>query len=538
MRKLLYAIILSVITLSCTSNFDEIDTNKAGFIGDGDGVDKSPAISYLSQAQRLIYPDNSGPYPIAAWVLQVQSNLNVDIWAGYLASGTIFIGGYNNQSYDLVDNWNAYMLDYWSLTMGQINSMTKAYDLITEKKTYDHTTMAMGVLTKVLASERAADMYGTLPYTSTGSEPKYNSLEDIYNRFFEEIDYAQELLEKGESLITDGENDQFYKGDKLKWLRLSNTLRLRLAMRIVKVSPSVAKAQAEKALSNGYGLIADNTDNCGFTSNLINGLCVLAQAWGDTRMSADMESILVGYNDPRLPKYFSKNGDHYKGVRIGSVFEKNSGAEYSSLGSAFPLDATYEKSPIFLVNAAEAYFLRAEAALRGFAGAGDVKENYSKGIEMSMRQYGITDQSTINAYLNSTNKPIDWVSSNQAVATSKPAACKISPNFEEALDKEVKLEKIITQKWIAMFPGGSTVAWSEYRRTGYPRLIPAYQSYVAPQVVVSYGPKIVNNAKKAAIPQAQYNLNLDNVTEAVNQFFNGKDKIYTPVWWDVDVANI
>lgn len=41
-----------------------------------------------------------------------------------------------------------------------------------------------------------------------------------------------------------------------------------------------------------------------------------------------------------------------------------------------------------------------------------------------------------------------------------------------AADFETNLERIITQKWIAIFPLG-TEAWTEHRRTGYPRLLPA-----------------------------------------------------------------
>ena len=34
---------------------------------------------------------------------------------------------------------------------------------------------------------------------------------------------------------------------------------------------------------------------------------------------------------------------------------------------------------------------------------------------------------------------------------------------------EEKLEKIMIQKWIALYPNGQE-AWTEYRRTGYPKL--------------------------------------------------------------------
>lgn len=44
-----------------------------------------------------------------------------------------------------------------------------------------------------------------------------------------------------------------------------------------------------------------------------------------------------------------------------------------------------------------------------------------------------------------------------------------TPNFDDAVNQEEQLEKIITQKWIACWPEGME-AWAEQRRTGYPKL--------------------------------------------------------------------
>lgn len=52
------------------------------------------------------------------------------------------------------------------------------------------------------------------------------------------------------------------------------------------------------------------------------------------------------------------------------------------------------------------------------------------------------------------------------------------PDGSSRTPEEVSLEKIMTQKWIAMYPM-SNIAWTDIRRTGYPRLVPpvtgAYQ---------------------------------------------------------------
>ena len=48
--------------------------------------------------------------------------------------------------------------------------------------------------------------------------------------------------------------------------------------------------------------------------------------------------------------------------------------------------------------------------------------------------------------------------------------------WNSADSKETKLEKLITQKWIAIFPDGQET-WVDFRRTGYPRLFPSVQAW-------------------------------------------------------------
>ena len=100
------------------------------------------------------------------------------------------------------------------------------------------------------------------------------------------------------------------------------------------------------------------------------------------------------------------------------------------------LKATQSTDAI-LMTAAEVWFLRAEAALRNWTGQGE--EIVNKANEDA--------ENNIKAY------------------------CKVSPKWIETADRDTKLEKIITQKWLAMFPEGCE-AWAEQRRTGYPRLFP------------------------------------------------------------------
>ena len=118
------------------------------------------------------------------------------------------------------------------------------------------------------------------------------------------------------------------------------------------------------------------------------------------------------------------------------------------------------------MTAAEVWFLRAEAALRNWTDE-DAGICYEKGITSSLHQYGIMQT---DSYLNSDKLPIDFVDTFDADNNIK-AYCKVSPKWIETADRDTKLEKIITQKWQAMFPEGCE-AWAEQRRTGYPRLFP------------------------------------------------------------------
>lgn len=58
-----------------------------------------------------------------------------------------------------------------------------------------------------------------------------------------------------------GENDKCFGGDKDKWLRFANTLRLRLALRVSNVDPQLAKEQGEKAMADPAGLMQNDDDN-------------------------------------------------------------------------------------------------------------------------------------------------------------------------------------------------------------------------------------------------------------------------------------
>src|SRR5690606_29391490 len=104
-----------------------------------------------------------------------------------------------------------------------------------------------------------------------------------------------------------------------------------------------------------------------------------------------------------------------------------------------------------------------------------------------------------------------------------PRLSDVTVKWDDALSNDKKLEKIIMQKWIAMFPEG-TEAWSEFRRTGYPKLyhIMAPQNPLLP--LGTFINRLTIPVTLAAASQAQYNA-------AVAAHLGGKDDETVKLYW-------
>src|SRR5699024_9963604 len=135
----------------------------------------------------------------------------------------------------------------------------------------------------------------------------YDTQEFVYNDFFEKLSEARNTLLNTDRTSVFPENDLIFEGDVNKWLKFANSLQLRAAMRIRYVDPQKAQEKAEEAVNpaNG-GVMTSNTDNATITTteNNKNTYSTITD-WGEFRMSATMESIMVGYNDPRVSEYFN-----------------------------------------------------------------------------------------------------------------------------------------------------------------------------------------------------------------------------------------
>ncbi|WP_431217390.1 SusD/RagB family nutrient-binding outer membrane lipoprotein [Puia sp. P3] len=118
-----------------------------------------------------------------------------------------------------------------------------------------------------------------------------------------------------------------------------------------------------------------------------------------------MGSYLTGYSDPRAPKYMVPAIDpavagQYEGIRSGINIDAK--ARYGN----YAQPVTFPNS-LQLMVAAEAWFLKAEAALRGWAGAGTAQTDYETGISTSFAQYGLSASSYITNTANTAAPYVD-----------------------------------------------------------------------------------------------------------------------------------
>ncbi len=88
-------------------------------------------------------------------------------------------------------------------------------------------------------------MYGPLPYVkagTTGLFTNYDSQQTIYQTFFTELDTARTILEnfvqKNPGATPLVKYDAIYSGNYTEWIKLANSLKLRIAMRIVYANPT------------------------------------------------------------------------------------------------------------------------------------------------------------------------------------------------------------------------------------------------------------------------------------------------------------
>lgn len=368
---------------------------------------------------------------------------------------------------------------------------------------------AMARIWKVWVYHMMTDAYGDIPYFEAAlgvddiiNQPKYDTQEAIYTDMLKELKEAAAQLGSQGDQESFGDADILYQGDVESWERFANSLRLRLAIRARFANESLASQHITDVVS--APLINANSENAsletlppGESENSSNVNFVYNRNLTNINpplVGFAITDVMIPTDDPRMPIFFEpaeSNPDTYRGRPIQLAQEQKSPYydedTVARMGPLLNADV-YE---IIVMNAAEVCFLRAEAAFANITGEA-AEELYLMGIQRSMEQYGVAE-ADVTEFLN------------QDVGN-------LSGTDEE------QFEKIVTQKYIAMFFQGYQ-GWAEMRRTGYPKVWIGDESGVVDHI-----------PRRFTYPNDEYLKNEVNVAAAASNI--GGDKLDTKVWWD------
>lgn len=528
------------VALSSCSDFEKINTNQMGVTLDmskRDGIALGGKILALERTVIPVGTQADGTNMINQY--QVAYNIGPDTWSGYFSQVADWSGGTNHTTYFLMNGWVNATFN-WTYTQAFTPWLSIKSNPVSKE---DPVGYALAQVLKISTWHKATDTFGPIPYTKAGTGlyiTPYDSQEVVYRTML------QELRESIKVLTTAAEQnvklfpgfDAIYDGDATKWVKYANSLMLRLAMRVKYADAALAKEYAEEAVNHRIGVMTLKDDMAkignGAGLSFVNNIETLAKQYNETRMGLDMFSYLVGYEDPRLPKYFSPSS-HPQALNVGFVGQKylpyppgmgrankQDGDPYSMALVSLP--NIKAETPTYWLRASEVYFLRAEGALEGWSMGGTAEDLYTKGIGMSFEENGIS-AAAVRKYMNSSKSPA-VVDLSGVMYIQRSFTPKSNATVQFNGTKEQKLEKIMTQKWIALYPNGME-AWTEWRRTGYPKLFSPVSNRSGGLVDSEKGIRrmhytIVNG--RSAEEQQEYD-------KAVT-LLGGPDTPATNLWWD------
>lgn len=472
------------------------------------------------------------------------SGTRYEVWRAQLIYGEnvaqhlvdAFFAGGNN--YTKVTSW---LTAFWNTAYSGTGNPQRAQvknieNLINELKKRKENgepvanKLAAARIMRVYIYHRLTDLYGDLPYIEGGKgvidleyTPKYDAQKDIYDNFFKELDEAVKQFDSSQP--TYGDHDLMYGGDVAKWKKFGNSLRLRLALRLVKVNASKAKTQALAAINAPGGVMTSNDDiayikhqdgpsggPAGLNTNAIGE--VMNNGGDHEYVAQTLVDFLKNRNDPRLSIYAETDSSAYVGFPSGYTSTSVTGHP-SYNGSIDNYARTNSMlvnldDPIFFQTYAEVEFMLAEVAARGWTS--DAAEmHYDAGVRAAMNYLSLYDAdggadistSQINNYL--ANNP-----------------------YKSSGTMDAQLEQINSQYWAAVFLNGIE-AWSNWRRSGYPDLEPALVDSSAPPPGNATGGEI---PRRMIYPQGTEGvLNAKNYNAVIDR--QGPNEMTTRVWWDV-----
>lgn len=486
--KLLFIALVCTVSTKCTTDFDEYNTNhNEPSYGDISPINMLQAL-ITNTADALVY---------RTWFLNGEL-------IQYTVSGTS-----NNayHRYVIPNTATASSWTYFAKCAANADEMERL-----AAKSGDVNCEAIAITIKALNLSNLTDCFGDIPYTEAfgningthNNQPVFDTQRTVYEGIIASLERANTLYDPTQSISSS--KDLLYNGDIAKWQKFTNSLYLRVLMRLsnrdaeLGVGEKIARVFANPVK---YPVFESNADNATLyyddVEPFVNyfGSSASSGFTSSRKSCATIIDMMSLVGDPRISIYFVQGGESWKGRESGQPAQETESSGIALLNRANLGDFS---SPYSLMKYDEVLFIYSEAAKRGWIAGGDIAaaDFYRQAITASIRFWGSID-------------------TNKIVITDRTIE-----NFLAKVPYNNTLEQIINQKYIALFWTGYE-AWHEYRRTGYPDLvigIATSNDHILPT-------RFQYPDNTASVNIANYQAQV----ERMRTVYNGDDDMKTPVWW-------
>lgn len=472
-RFYITSLTILLLTIGCTKDFEEIneDPNRIATISPGTllnpiiygiashNAGRSDAITFNLMQVSLPFPSVSG----GLHRYDVSPNIGNSSWNNY---------------YRWLNNIKE--MNTASVEAGDVN--------------YE----AISLTLNALAFANLTDLFGPVPMTDAlqGEEgtfyPTFDSQEYIYETLIADLERANNLYDPSISMLYS--EDILFQNDVEKWQKFTNSLHMRLLLRISNRSETNAFEKLTSMIENPSQFpVFENTEESAILQ--VTGVTPNVSPWGrpqDFRLNTNMAEFFIenlnALNDPRRPIIATTAQDMdqenigYKG--IPSAYDGPE-SQFDFDASTFNIEQVENPMQIFILPYSEVEFIKAEVAQRGYTG--DAEEHYKKGVEAAIEQL-------------EAEMPEDYFDNELAAYDGT-------------------LERIMLQKYYALY-FVDYQQWFEHRRTGFP-VLPTTEAMFNDGQMPS----------RFFYPTDVQVNNSENYQEAIN-LLGGNDDINTKVWWD------
>lgn len=515
MKKILAIVLASTALVfgSCQKNFDEINTDPINIISAAPEKLLAPALVEMLSAN-LSRNRNFNNELMQVTVTQSEDE------------NAVF-------RYDFRESWADYT---WNAWYSQLTNFREIYDAASADEYKNDSYKGIALVCEAWGFSLLTDTYGDVPYSEANKgkigivEPAFDMQKDIYLSLFDKLEEANTLLSSSTATVVQS-SDPVYHGDISLWRKLSNSLYLRLLLRVSgkpEVSSQVISRIKEIIEDNAasYPVFSSNEESAVLkwtgdvvTTDPFTSPYVTALREADFTIPSLCNFFILklsNWNDPRIDisNKYGQNTRNRLGIAPGSggFIGIDSGYEpgekdqkqsyFYSYGTS---DFSLQKNPLtgIIMTYAEVEFIKAEAAAKGWVN-GSAGEHYYKGIANAINYWvpGFTTNISSQEFT-------DYI-----------AYTGLAWNDTLPLDAETgnsKMESIQLQKYFCLFITDFQ-QWFEYRRTGHP--------------ILPKGDGLRNSGKMPArlnYPVYVRSANATNYNIAVQR--QGADNINTLVWW-------